>query len=220
MSSNSCGIGEKSELWNVLTWMSLVLLSCVGLRPVQDLFTCDPTKIKPTSPVYFSLWHEACDRVVSHERLKELFGLPRVQEIALFRDPVDRAVSAYYFWGEIGKEKARRGPSRFPYHGNMSTAPPQTLAMAYAENPMFMRGPPGPTYSSTFWASTTKDSTSIMRARVFVLILERFDESLVLLRNHVRCAPVNCLFGEPARGLTARFLVKHSWAGSWRISSM
>jgi hypothetical protein len=63
--------------------------------------------------------------------------------------------------------------------------------MAYAENPMFMRGPPGPTYSSTFWASTTKDSISIMRARVFVLILERFDESLVLLRNHVSLHAAN-----------------------------
>ena len=71
----------------------------------KDMFSCPPEDAAPSAPVYYSLWHESCNREVTDKHLQRLFGLPRVIEIALFRDPVDRAISAYYFWGEIGKEK-------------------------------------------------------------------------------------------------------------------
>jgi len=55
-------------------------------------------------PFRISLGHEICnmDSKLMHKKLQCSFNRP-VKEVLLVREPVARAVSAYYFWGELFK---------------------------------------------------------------------------------------------------------------------
>jgi len=88
-----------------------------------------------------------------------------IKQVFMVRNPLSRALSVYYFWGELFKLKAsqKRGKHRslrerlgklsteakgpikrtFLYHGDESTVPPEDTAIAYAKKLPYNRGMPG-----------------------------------------------------------------------------
>lgn len=112
-----------------------------------------------------------------------------------FSEPMSRAISVYYFWGELfkmvrSKSKSQLGSSEhqgvvrgsFLYHGNEYTPPPPSIALDYAVKLPYRSGMPGPSYISSAFASRVSDAVDVLRSgRVLPIVTERLDESLVAL---------------------------------------
>eukprot|EP01035_Chromulina_nebulosa_P022637 gene22637-29310_t len=112
-------------------------------------------------------------------------------------------ISIYYFWGELSrlrlqrnKLKKRIGQSDLPssiiefglftYHGNESTVPSNEIALKFAEKFPLYKGMPGPSYTWTAFANSPKDAMSVIQTdRIMCLVLERLDESLVVLSQYL-----------------------------------
>jgi hypothetical protein len=134
----------------------------------------------------------------SNSTIKELFQV---------REPVSRALSVYYFWGELFKLKSgikssqivannnntlRLGNTNtkavaikrtFLYHGDETTAPPESTAIQYAKDLPYQKGMPGPTKLWSAFASSLESALTIIRSgTVFTIVTERMDESLIAMR--------------------------------------
>lgn len=123
-----------------------------------------------------------------------------------------RAISVYYFWGELNKvrkviypksaNKKKRmkqtaelgsvGNSSvlksnlFWYHGDEITVPPLDIANRYANDLPFDVGMPGPSLTWSAFGDSTNNAIEYLRAgSVSPLILERMDESLVVLAHYL-----------------------------------
>jgi hypothetical protein len=173
-----------------------------------------------SKPFHFSLQHDLCfmDAALVQRNLPCAFQTTqsssypnRINEIFAVRDPVARAVSAYYFWGELFKLK-REGKRRkdkdksdapqlgalkaepmeaiFSYHGNESSVPGPEMARAYSSRLPFIEGNyegSGPSYSYSAFAKTSASAVQeVRRDRMVTLVLERLDESLVVMAAYLQ----------------------------------
>ena len=141
----------------------------------------------------------------------------------------------YYFWGEIfkiarhsaivggGSRKSQPRPDlgsleasglvngSFTYHGDETTAPPPNIANKYARNFPYRVGMPGPSYSWSVFGSNVDDSIRYLEhAKVSPLILERFDESLVVLRHYMKWSLADVVVTKPRKALS-----QHPGAEAW-----
>lgn len=139
-------------------------------------------------------------------------SLPEVKELFLIRDPLTRAISVYYFWGELAKvSQLTKGKkhglptgggfvhkigstiatgivysNKLVYHGNETTVPPVEIAMKYASRLPYAMGFPGPSYTSSLFSDNVHDAvTDVQSDRIMTLILERLDESLVVAKYYL-----------------------------------
>eukprot|EP01039_Chlorochromonas_danica_P008786 gene8786-9688_t len=72
----------------------------------------------------------------------------------------------------------------FLYHGSEETVPPLDIARAFAFRFPLRRGFPGPSLSHSAFASNIDDALAYMNSsNLFTIVLERLDESLVVLRH-------------------------------------
>lgn len=199
-----------------------------------------------TSPFQMSLTHELCnfDATILQQHLLCAFDAQRntsnrgrtsassavaVKEVFLVREPLSRAVSIYYFWGELFKlaqerkvmlegKKGRKQqgevvpvaqlhdlhdiklgknvPSNktiegnlFRYHGDENTVPSVDIAVKFATTFPFRAGMPGPSFTWSAFASSPQtaiariEHTDTTANPLVTLVLERLDESLILLRH-------------------------------------
>jgi hypothetical protein len=154
------------------------------------------------------------------------------------RNPLARAVSVYYFWGELSNKGSRNpfstsenqnrlpkhlgidqksqlqsptaqprpkpplGKGQFAYHGDEQTIPPLDIALSYSSHLPYHPGMPGPSYSWSCYANSVDDairglqemsSVSVSGSgitkdeyRMAPVILERLDESLIVLCHHLK----------------------------------
>eukprot|EP01038_Epipyxis_sp_PR26KG_P012519 gene12519-16791_t len=197
-------------------------------------------KMAEDVPFKISLTHELCNFNYSIIKsvLPYAFKTPKrlnksvedVKELFIVRDPLERAVSIYYFWGEIyklslarssqnkkrnknkfSKEKSSRKlvdsaqqkrivvsnrigkyrsnsslilGKKFTYHGDEYTVPPMDIANRYAKNLAYTAGMPGPSYTWSGFSNNVQDGLKIIESnRIMTVILERLDESLVVLAH-------------------------------------
>ena len=134
-----------------------------------------------------------------------------IKEIFLVREPLARAVSLYYFVGEMLKWWRRRGaggrlgnPSKggggggailakaMHYHGNESTPPPEHIALRFAQSPPYSSNGPTParwfvaSHSWSLFSNTVGAAVQVIESgRIACLVTERLDESLVILSHHM-----------------------------------
>ena len=129
------------------------------------------------------------------------------------REPLQRALSVYYFWGELTLMKRRNAAAReqqskdgtplsaslqtestksaspvhigiFLYHGDEMTAPSEDIALQYAKRLPYREGMPGPSYTWSAYASGAEDAVRAMeRGEVAPVVTERMDEALVVLAD-------------------------------------
>lgn len=171
----------------------------------------------------------------------------------IYRDPLSRALSVYYFWGELfrlrgtGKKNGRmtkdiqglkglikqdtsRSSKRlqqlgsitqnksmvirtplFWYHGNETSAPSLELAVRYANNLPFKIGMPGPSYSWSAFGETPSNAVEYLtRGNVSPMILERLDESLVVLAHYLEWSLADVVVIKPRKALS-----QHPRASQW-----
>lgn len=134
-----------------------------------------------------------------------------LKEIFQVREPVSRALSVYYFWGELFKLKSgiknnqklsgnesnssqfRLGNVQsmeisriFRYHGDEKTPPPEATAIEFAKKLPYNRGMPGPSKLWSAFAADLESALKIMRSgSIFTVVTERMDESLVAMRYYL-----------------------------------
>ena len=137
------------------------------------------------------------------------------------RHPLTRAVSTYYFFGEVSKmntkrkansgigldtEQSSRGVlaiGRFWYHGNESTPPENAVAMSYASNLPYLIGQPPPSISWSVFSDNVKESIKyLVEERISPMILERLDESLVVLRHYLGWSLADVVVTKPRKALS------------------
>jgi hypothetical protein len=76
--------------------------------------------------------------------------------------------------------------SMFTYHGNESTVPPVEIAVEYARTFPYKAGMPGPTLSWSAFANNIDDAIKRVKSdKLMTIVLERLDESLVVMRHHL-----------------------------------
>ena len=169
------------------------------------------------------------------------------------RNPLSRALSVYYFWGELfklrgaGKKGGRStkdnqalknliksDPSQsskrlqqlgsisqnrsmvirnplFWYHGNETSVPPLQLAVRYANNLPFRIGMPGPSYSWSAFGETPSNAVEYLTlGDVSPMILERLDESLVVLAHYFGWSLADVVVIKPRKALS-----QHPRASEW-----
>lgn len=190
-------------------------------------------------PFKISLTHELCGygRAGSlHADLKcSLGSTVDVKQLVIVRDPLSRAVSVYYFWGELFKlrrlqkqspkgkksngQVSQLGAAKteeiknglFWYHGNESSPPPVEFAKRYAEGLPFSIGMPGPSYSWSVFGDTPSNAVDYLTAGgVSPMVLERLDESLVVLAHHLGWSLADVVVVKPRKALS-----QHPRANQW-----
>jgi hypothetical protein len=74
----------------------------------------------------------------------------------------------------------------FKYHGVETTAPPQSFAVNYANKIAYKAGMPGPSYSWSLFSTNINDALqAISSDRIMTVVLERLDESLLVLSHYM-----------------------------------
>ena len=176
------------------------------------------------------------------------------------RDPLNRALSVYYFWGELFRlalsrkrhKNNRRKKLRhrigltdtdlrdgdgdgdgntssidrdkleshqrsdmikgmFLYHGDESTAPPHNVAVQYAKDLPYRAGMPGPSYTWSLFSRSLGDALSVLQSgRVFVIVTERLDESLVAASHYLGWSLADVVVTKPRKHLSS-----HPKAKDW-----
>ena len=134
-----------------------------------------------------------------------------------------RALSVYYFWGEltkshiekahIGKKKKTRlgsvdrfGPVTgiFTYHGDETTAPPEDIALKFATKLPYKAGMPGPSLTWSAFASSPKDAVQVLQSgRVLAMVTERMDESLVVAAHFLNWSLADVVFTNRRKHLSS-----------------
>ena len=130
----------------------------------------------------------------------------------------------YYFWGELSKinksGKKRNiiiGSSNVSmkassnYHGDEKTPPTMNIALRFAEKLPYAVGQPPPSVMWSVFGSNVDDSIRYLEhAKVSPLILERFDESLVVLRHYMKWSLADVVVTKPRKALS-----QHPGAEAW-----
>jgi hypothetical protein len=112
------------------------------------------------------------------------------KQLFLVRDPVARAISIYYFWGYLFERKKKNSNRRnhrfFEFHGNISTPPSLKIAMDFTRKLPLREGMPGP---SKMWSAISNSRGTAVKLiksdDLMTLIVERFDESLVVAAHYL-----------------------------------
>lgn len=155
-----------------------------------------------------------------------------VYEIFAVRDPIDRMISIYYFWGELyrlGRSKTKKfrlgestgnndpqietkfKNSLFEYHGNETSVPSRDIAAGFVDKFPLLRGMPGPSYTWSAFADNPKDAANILKSnRIMTLVTERLDESLVLLSHYMKWSLADVVVVAYRKSLS-----KHPKASVW-----
>lgn len=137
-----------------------------------------------------------------------------LKELFVVRDPLSRAISIYYFWGELYKMKAlssdgdhrhrnkrrdhnvvksRLGQGNtsgevegrlFKYHGNESTVPPHELAYAYAINLPLSAGMPGPSFTWSGFSDNLKDAIKIIDSDRIMSVVTERLDESLVVASH------------------------------------
>lgn len=151
----------------------------------------------------------------------------------LLREPISRAISVYYFWGELfrlrrglgnrRREKKRKEigtrdnattspvPGLFIYHGDEDTVPADDVAMDFAKRLPYRVGMPGPSFTWSAFSSTVDDAIGYLSSgAVLPVLLERMDESLVVLSHYLGWSLADVLVVKPRKALS-----KHPSASKW-----
>lgn len=156
--------------------------------------------------------------------------LRSVTEIFMVREPIARAVSVYYFWGELFKLRPRmiangssfidltqfgraiNGSVRgtFLYHGLEGTAPSLEVMKEFVKAFPYKVGAPGPSYS---YSAFTNDSASAVKEvsseRMVTMVLERMDESLIVLAHQLHWSLADLITVMPRKALSAHPTPRH-----------
>lgn len=179
-----------------------------------------------------------------------------IKEVFLVREPVARAVSGYYYIGEMirlirqvhaaknatasadKKLRLRLGldislPNRpsssggtsgvlrtrtMWYHGNESSPPPLRIAQRFARAPPYSAAGPhhahffALTHTWSLFADNVADAVAIVGGpdRVFTLIVERLDESLVVMRHYLGWSLADVVVTKSRKALSP-----HPRASAW-----
>ena len=131
-----------------------------------------------------------------------------IKQVFAVREPLSRAISVYYYWGEcykVGKlldDRGAKAKGRFKqmgsfnttepiqgphllYHGQETTVPPIDIANAYASNLPYVAGFPGPSYTWSTFSDSYEDAVEqIYKDDIMTIVIERIDESLVVLAHY------------------------------------
>lgn len=133
-------------------------------------------------------------------------------EILALRDPLERLISSYYFYGEHTLMMAETNPSlnlsltyrlgdrqrtaqpiylkryNYLYHGDETTPPDTQIADKFVEVfPIFPSLLPGPSFTWSAFAANPSDATRIVASdRIMSIVIERLDESLVVLSYYMK----------------------------------
>lgn len=93
----------------------------------------------------------------------------------------------------------------FTYHGQESTVPPHDIAMAYAMKFPMRRGFPGPSLSTSAFAGNASDALAYMakNEKMITIVLERLDESLVVLRHFLGWSLADVVVTQPRKALSS-----------------
>ena len=152
--------------------------------------------------------------------------------LLLRSNPLSRSISVYYFWGELFKlaqqyggersarkngKKRRRSHSQeigklqtglvkgrlFTYHGNETSIPPAEIAQNYAKSLPYRSGMPGPSLSWSVFSDNVEESIQYLKtAGVSPMLLERLDESLVVLRHYLGWSLADVVVTKPRKALS------------------
>jgi hypothetical protein len=99
----------------------------------------------------------------------------------------------------------------FWYHGDEMTPPPRDLAVRYANDIPFRTGMPGPSLSWSAFGSSPENAIAYLRVGdVSPMILERLDESLVVLAHHLGWSLADVVVIKPRKALS-----QHPGADKW-----
>ena len=130
------------------------------------------------------------------------------------REPVARAVSVYYFWGELKKSKMKSSYSpirtsknvtqlespilgstgestpikisTYTYHGSELSSPNEKIALEYVNNLPYQPTQSGCSFTWSLFASDAKQAVRALRSdRIAPVLMERLDESLVAASVHM-----------------------------------
>lgn len=208
-----------SNMYNLL--QSYVAGRAEGAGPVKGKAKALDT-VSEQLPYYMSVQHNLCNlnsRIVQEEllcafnhkkRMTNEINSIEMKQIFVLRNPLDRMISIYYFWGELFKlaalrferktsmintntnERHRLGSHRsgpvdgnlFSYHGNESTVPPIEFAIPFSQRLPLNKGMPGPSLTWSGFSNNLKDAIRILESNYMMTIVsERLDESLVVASN-------------------------------------
>jgi hypothetical protein len=184
-----------------------------------------------TVPFHFVLSHELCG-IENHFIEPNLLcafrmgqtspvanQLKSVDQLFLVRNPLSRAISIYYFWGELskmmleartpklkspfGRRKLQKKGKRpklgmstsntsvergiFRYHGVEATVPPLDYAVDFATKFPYRKGMPGPSFTWSGFAASPEEAISVIQSdKMYTLVLERLEESLIVLVHDLK----------------------------------
>ena len=111
--------------------------------------------------------------------------------------------------GAIESQEIKTG--LFWYHGNESAPPPPGCARRYAEQLPFSIGMPGPSYSWSVFGDTPSNAVDYLtKGNVSPMVLERLDESLVVLAHYLGWSLADVVVVKPRKALS-----QHPKAKQW-----
>jgi len=107
----------------------------------------------------------------------------------------------------------------FTYHGQETTPPPTDIAMAFAHKFPLRRGFPGPSLSTSAFAGNPHDALNYMRnnEKMVTIVLERLDESLVVLRHFLGWSLADVVVTQPRKALSGHPKIKDWPQGAAQI---
>lgn len=172
--------------------------------------------------VNYSLIEKSLPCGFSPEKSTDLLDI-KIRELFMVRNPLDRMISIYYFWGElfkmnmVRKEKGTRlslgassssskiiDSSLFSYHGNESSVPRDDIALDYARKFPLSTGMPGPSFTWSLFANSVEDALHVLEQdRIIPLVTERLDESLVSLSYVLNWTLAEVIYVLPRKSLSS-----------------
>jgi len=94
----------------------------------------------------------------------------------------------------------------FRYHGIESTSPPLEYAMQYAKGPIYKAGMPGPSFTWSLFSNSLEGSLDILKSttrNICTIILERLDESLVVMSYYLKWTLADVVVIKPRKSLSS-----------------
>lgn len=94
----------------------------------------------------------------------------------------------------------------FRYHGIESTSPPLEYAMQYAKGPIYKAGMPGPSFTWSLFSNSLEGSLDILKSttrNICAIILERLDESLVVMSYYLKWTLADVVVIKPRKSLSS-----------------
>lgn len=99
----------------------------------------------------------------------------------------------------------------FTYHGNESTVPSLSIALAFANRFPLARGMPGPSFTWSGFSDNVDDAVRIVNTnRIMTVITERLEESLVVLAHYLGWSIADVVITLPRKALSSH-PKHHQW---------